>query len=98
MRTTEQADIGTEQGPCTYRDETGVEDAAVVIDEDSLSHTNVGAVVDANGSFYPRFILEQCFILDWVVQLWREWCLVTDDAGMRCQLLIKKKDTETSDS
>lgn len=75
----EQTDVGPEQRPCPDGDLTGVDDNAVEVDKNALSHLYIKPIVNSKRSFDPGFMLKQCFIFGWVLTRGRQRGLIIND-------------------
>lgn len=71
MRAAVDGHVGSYQRPRADRNEAGVEDGAVEIDENALADADVGTVIDVDWPFDPgvggeeRFVLVFCLGLRW---------------------------------
>lgn len=58
MRATEKGDIGTDERTGADGNETCIYDCAIEVDKHVCAETNIGSVVDTDGSLDPGFLVE----------------------------------------
>lgn len=85
-----QRDAAAYQGSCTNLDFASVENSAVEVDKDIVTHLDVRTIVDVNGRLDPSILGEEVLVGFLVVCWWWQRSFVANDANSRSEWVYTK--------